>query len=263
MNTRFHPGRLAALTFLLVLGCTSVFCAEEPSEREAGPRIEIQTKSGVDGAEATTWSVPIKAFVVMTLLSLAPALLVLMTSFTRIIIVLGFLRHALSTQQLPPNIVLIGLSVFLTCFIMTPVWERIQSEAYKPYSAGTIGQEEAFQRALKPVREFMGRQTRQKDLALFLELSKSKEPETFDDVPTVALVPAFVISELRTAFQMGFLIFLPFVVIDLVVASILMSLGMVMLPPVMITLPIKLLLFVLADGWYLIVQSLVVSFGAS
>jgi flagellar biosynthetic protein FliP len=218
------------------------------------------TFQGEDGKN-TTVSSPIKVFVMLTLLSLAPALLMMMTAFTRIVIVMGFVRHALSTQQIPPNIVLIGLSLFLTMFVMTPTFSRMNENALQPYLEDKIGHREAFEEGLVPLREFMGKQTRKDDLALFLKLAKVEDPKSFDDVPTTALVPAFVVSELRTAFQMGFLIFLPFLVIDLVVASVLMSLGMVMLPPAMISLPLKVLLFVLADGWNLLVKSLVLSFG--
>jgi len=199
----------------------------------------------------------------MTALAFLPALLIMTTSFARIVIVLGFLRHALSTQQTPPNIIIIGMSLFLTLFIMGPIFQRVQRDSITPYIKQDIGAEEAFTRGLKPLREFMGQQTRKKDLALMLELSNAQTPRDLDDVATTTLIPAFMLSELRTAFQMGFLIFLPFLVIDLVVAAVLMSLGMVMLPPAMISLPLKLLLFVMADGWYLIVRSLVASFAAA
>jgi len=252
-----------ALFALLLLGCFSgagsVRGEEAAPEQDRTPKFEVEVTEA-DGKKQTV-STSIKTLVMMTLLSIAPALLVMMTSFTRIVIVLSFLRHALSTQSTPPNTVILGLSLFLTMFIMTPVWERIQHEAYQPMQKGEITQEQAMEKALKPLREFMGKQTRKKDLALFIEMSGKERPENFDEIPTTTLVPAFMISELRTAFQMGFLLFLPFIVIDLVVASILMSLGMVMLPPAMISLPLKLLLFVLADGWRLLVQSLVASFG--
>lgn len=247
---------------LLLCGLSPRFCAAQESPLpDTMPRVEMDVVDGATGTKRTLGT-NLKIVVMMTLLSLAPALLVMMTCFTRIVIVLGFVRHALATQQIPPNMVLIGLALLMTVFMMAPIWERIKTEAYEPYLAGKLNQEEAVERGLKPLREFMGRQTRKKDLRLFMSLANDPEPESFEDVRTVTLVPAFVISELRTAFQMGFLIFLPFIIIDLVVASILMSLGMVMLPPAMIALPIKLLLFVLADGWYLVVQSLIVSFQA-
>ncbi|MBN1290283.1 MAG: flagellar type III secretion system pore protein FliP [Candidatus Latescibacteria bacterium] len=205
-------------------------------------------------------AVTIQIILLITLLSLAPALLILLTSFTRIIIVLSLLRHALSTQQMPPNQVLIGLALFLTFFIMMPVFNEINDQAIQPYLNKEIGQREAFERAVGPLRIFMFKQTRQKDIALFLRAGDYAQPATRDDVPTMVLIPAFIISELRTAFQMGFLLFIPFLIIDMVVASVLMSMGMLMLPPIMVSLPFKILLFVLVDGWNLIVQSLVTSF---
>jgi flagellar biosynthetic protein FliP len=196
----------------------------------------------------------------LTVLSLAPSILIMMTSFTRIIVVLSFLRGALATQQMPPNQVLIGLALFLTFFTMSPYLDQINQQALQPYLAGTIDQETATVQALKPVREFMFKQTRENDLALFVNLSEGTRPNSPDEVPTTTLIPAFVISELKTAFQIGFLIYIPFIVIDMVVASTLMSMGMMMVPPVMISLPFKLLLFILVDGWHLVIRSLVTSF---
>jgi len=195
-----------------------------------------------------------------TLLSLVPALLLTVTSFTRIIIVLSFVRRAMSLQTMPPNQVMIGLALFLTAFTMAPVWTRVSSEAIAPYRAGTIDQEQALARGTAAMREFMLRQTREKDLALFVHLSRTERPKGPADVPTHVLIPAFITSELKTAFQMGFVIFLPFLVIDMVVSSVLTSMGMFMLPPVMISVPFKVLLFVLVDGWHLILRSLTVSF---
>ncbi len=209
------------------------------------------------GTQATT---SIQLFLLFTILSLAPAVLVLMTSFTRIVIVLSFVRNALGTQQLPPNQVIIGLALILTFFVMAPTWSEIKSKAYQPLVNNQIGQQEALQKAEEPLRVFMLNQTREKDLALFVRLSRIQQPKTYRDIPTYVLVPAFVISELRIAFQMGFAIFIPFLVIDMIVSSVLMSMGMMMLPPMMISLPFKLLLFVLVDGWNLVVQSLVTSF---
>ncbi len=197
----------------------------------------------------------------LTVLTLAPAILVMITSFTRVIVVLSFIRHALGTQQMPPNQVLVGLALFLTFFIMAPTWSRVYSGAVAPYMAEKITVKEAYDRAMVPLREFMFRQVRERDLGLFVRLSKIKEPRNRKDIPTYVLVPAFVTSELATAFEIGFLIFIPFLIIDLVIASILMSMGMLMLPPVMISLPFKLLLFVLVDGWSLMISSLVRSFG--
>ena len=193
-------------------------------------------------------------------ISLVPALLFTVTGFTRILIVLGFIRSGLGTPTAPPNQVLVGIALFLTLFVMAPTFNAINKDAIDPLSKGTISQAQAFDRGQKPLREFMFRQTRTKDLALFVKLAKLDRPQTRADVPTWVLIPAFIISELKTAFQIGFLIFLPFLVIDLVVASTLMSMGMVMLPPVFISLPFKILLFVLVDGWNLITRSLVESF---
>lgn len=202
----------------------------------------------------------LQLLMLMTVLSMAPAILMMMTSFTRIIIVLSFVRNALGTQQLPPNQVLVGLALFLTFFVMTPTWNQINTNAVQPYLKNQITQTEALTKAEEPLRSFMFRQTREKDLELFVGLAKLERPKTYREVPTYVLVPAFVISELKTAFQMGFAIFIPFIVIDMIVSSTLMSIGMMMLPPMMISLPFKLLLFVLVDGWHLVVQSLVTSF---
>ncbi len=205
-------------------------------------------------------SLTLQIVFLLTVLSLAPAILMLTTSFTRIVIVLSFLRQALGTQNIPPNQVLLGLSLFLTFFNMNPVFSRVNDQALQPYLKGEIKQDVALKKALDPMRDFMFRQTRQKDLALFVYLSKSPRPATPEDVPTLVLIPSFVLSELKTAFQMGFLIYIPFLIIDMVVASTLMSMGMLMLPPVTISLPFKILLFVLIDGWHLIVRSLMTSF---
>lgn len=213
---------------------------------------------GNTAGEQTTASIQI--LLLLTVLSLAPAILVLMTSFTRIIIVLSFVRNALGTQQLPPNQVIIGLSLFLTFFVMQPTWNEINTQALQPYINQQITQTEALNKAEAPLRTFMFKQTREKDLELFVGMAKMERPKTYSDIPTYVLIPAFVISELKTAFQMGFAIFIPFMVIDMIVASTLMSMGMMMLPPMMISLPFKLLLFVLVDGWNLVVQSLVTSF---
>lgn len=202
----------------------------------------------------------VQLFLLLTVLSLAPAILVLMTSFTRIIIVLSFVRTSLGTQQMPPNQVLVGLALFLTFFIMAPVFTDINNQAVQPYLNGKVTQQQALNKAASPIKHFMAKQTREKDLQLFLSYGKYKQPEKIDDIPLVALVPAFSISELKTALEMGFMIFIPFLIIDMVVASVLMSMGMMMLPPVMISLPFKILLFVMVDGWYLIVKSLIASY---
>jgi flagellar biosynthetic protein FliP len=205
-------------------------------------------------------SVLIQILFLLTILSLAPAILVMMTSFTRLIVVFHFLRQAIGSQQMPPNQILIGLALFLTFFIMAPVWQNIRENALVPYTDKKISQGQAIEEALKPVRKFMFKQTREKDLALFIHLAKVPKPKNVEEVSTTVLLPAFMISELKTAFEIGFLLYLPFLVIDMVVSSVLLSMGMMMLPPMMLSLPLKLLLFVLADGWYLIVGSMVKSF---
>jgi len=222
------------------------------------PQIQIGMSEGSDNPQQTAASLQI--LFLLTILSIAPAILVMMTSFTRIIVVLSFLRSALSTQQMPPNQVLIGLALFLTFFTMSPTWNQVNEQALQPYLSGKINQEVALGKAMDPIREFMFKQTREKDIALFVHLSEIKRPHNPDEVPTYVLIPSFIISELKTAFQIGFMIFIPFLVIDIVVASTLMSMGMMMLPPVMISLPMKIMLFILVDGWHLIVRSLVLSF---
>ena len=202
----------------------------------------------------------LKILFVLTVLALAPSIMIMVTSFTRIIVVLGFLRQALSTQQMPPQQVLSALALFLTFFIMTPAFNQINDTAIKPYQAGSLNFQEALNIGEKPLREFMFRQTREKDLALFLNIMKQPKPANKAMVPTRALIPAFMISELKTAFQIGFILFIPFLVIDMVVASILLSMGMMMLPPSMISLPFKLMIFVLVDGWNLVVGSLIKGF---
>ncbi|MFV8827163.1 flagellar type III secretion system pore protein FliP [Alkalihalobacterium sp. APHAB7] len=205
-------------------------------------------------------STTIQILILLTVLSLAPSILILMTCFTRIVIVLSFVRTGLATQQMPPNQVIIGLALFMTFFIMAPIFADVNDQALSPLLAGEIDQEEAFDRAVIPMKEFMAKHTREKDLALFMGYAGMDRPETLDDIPLTALVPAFAISEIKTAFQIGFFIFVPFLVIDMIVASVLMAMGMMMLPPVMIALPFKILLFVMVDGWHLIVKSLLLSF---
>lgn len=202
----------------------------------------------------------VQLLLLITVLSLAPAILILMTSFTRIVVVLSFVRNALGTQQIPPTQVVIGLALFLTFFVMAPTFTEVNSTALTPYLNNEITKEQALDNAEGPLRAFMFKQTREKDLELFVSLSQTERPRTYGDIPTHVLIPAFVISELKTAFQMGFAIFIPFMIIDMIVASTLMSMGMMMLPPMMISLPFKILLFVLVDGWYLVVESLVASF---
>jgi flagellar biosynthetic protein FliP len=221
------------------------------------PKINI----GVDTAKSPQdVSISLQILILLTILSLAPSLLIMLTSFTRIIIVLSFTRSALGTQQVPPNAVLVGLTLFLTFFTMAPVFNKVNTEALQPYMHKDITMQVAMDRGVQPFRQFMFRQTREKDLALFVHLSKMKQPAGPQDIPTQVLIPAYIISELKTAFIMGFIIFIPFLIIDMVVAVTLMSMGMMMLPPVLVSLPIKILLFVLVDGWHLIARSLVVSF---
>ncbi|MDK2784227.1 MAG: flagellar biosynthesis protein FliP [Bacillota bacterium] len=205
-------------------------------------------------------AVSLQILFLLTVLSLAPAILILTTSFTRIVVVLSFVRSGLATQQVPPNQVIIGLALFLTFFVMAPYWQEVNQAALQPYLAGQIPATTAFERGVQPIRNFMFKETREKDLALFVRLANLPQPRGPEDIPTHVLIPAFVISELKTAFEIGFLIYIPFLIIDMVVASTLMSMGMLMLPPVMISLPFKLLLFVLVDGWHLVVQALIQSF---
>lgn len=243
--------------FLLVLVAASSAGAQEAGDNPLG----LNIAEGVDAAtEPGQIGATLTLVFVVTILALAPAILVMTTSFTRIIIVLGFLRQALATQQSPPNQVLIGLALFLTFFIMAPTYIEVNQEALQPYLEEEISQAEAVDRALIPIREFMFRQTEPKDLALFINIADMERPDTPDDVPLHVLMPSFVLSELTTAFIMGFYIYIPFLIIDMVVASTLMSMGMMMLPPIFVSLPFKIIMFVLADGWYLLVGSLVESF---
>lgn len=229
---------------------------------ESAPLIPIPNVNiGVEAANnPKDVALSLQVLLALTILSLAPSILIMMTSFTRIIVVLSFLRSALATQQMPPNQVLIGLALFLTFFTMSPYIDQVNKNALQPYIAGTITQEDAMTQGIKPMREFMFKQTRENDLALFVNLSELPRPNSPEDVPTTTLIPAFIISELKTAFQIGFLIYIPFIVIDMVVASTLMSMGMMMVPPVMISLPFKILLFILVDGWHLLIRSLITSF---
>lgn len=249
---RFLLGAVLAAAAGVVLAPSLAHAAAVPL-----PRITVGA-SAAQGPQDV--SITLQILFLLTVLSLAPAILLLMTPFTRIVIVLSFLRQALGTQSIPPNQVLVGLALFMTFFLMRPVGDEIMKTSLKPYMDGRIGYEEALKRAAKPVRRFMFAQTRERDLALFIRLSKSPRPKNQEAVDTLVLIPAFVISELKTAFTMGFELFIPFLVIDMVVASTLMAMGMLMLPPITISLPFKLLLFVLVDGWNLIAGSLAVSF---
>jgi flagellar biosynthetic protein FliP len=230
-----------------------------PAVASAEPGLPALTvQSGAGGGQ--TYSLTLQVLLLMTAVSLLPAILLMMTAFTRIVIVLGILRQAIGAGNTPPNQVLIGLSLFLTLFVMSPVVERINEDAYKPYAAGTIDASVAIDHALVPLKKFMLDQTRESDIATFVRISGGKGYATPQDVPLMILVPSFVTSELKTAFLIGFLIFIPFVIIDLVVASVLMSMGMMMLSPVLISLPFKLMLFVLVDGWSLVMGTLASSF---
>jgi flagellar biosynthesis protein FliP len=248
--------RLAPLALLAAL--LAVLLPAVASAAPAAPGIPAVTVSGAGGGQ--TYSLSLQVLALMTALTLLPAIVLMMTAFTRIIIVLGILRQALGAGQTPPNQVLVGLALFLTLFVMSPVVSRINEEAYQPYSTGSIEASVALERAVVPLKKFMLDQTRESDIATFVRISGGKGFATPQDVPLTLLVPAFVTSELKTAFLIGFLIYIPFVIIDLVVASVLMSMGMMMLSPVLISLPFKLMLFVLVDGWALVMGTLASSF---
>jgi flagellar biosynthetic protein FliP len=245
----------SAIAAALVLVGT-VLVSDANAQSMALPAITASPNAG--GGQ--TYSLSIQTLLLLTSLSFLPAMLLLMTSFTRIVIVLSLLRQALGTPTLPPNQVVVGLSLFLTLFVMGPTIDRIYAEAYQPLAQNKIPFDQAANKAVIPLREFMQRQTRESDIALFMSISKSEPAATANDIPLRVLIPAFVVSELKTAFQIGFAIFIPFLIIDLVVASVLMSLGMMMVSPVVVALPFKLMLFVLADGWNLLIGSLARSF---
>ncbi len=221
------------------------------------PKVSIEVGEATDSGDLST---TLQIVILMTVLTLAPSILIMVTSFIRFTIVLSFLRQAMGVQQMPPGQLLIALSLILTFFVMSPVIDKSYNEGIKPYLEEQIDKEEAFDKAVTPFREFMLSQTREKDLALFVDIAKIDRPDSQEDLPLHVLVPGYVISELRTAFQIAFILFIPFLVIDMVVASVLMSMGMMMLPPIIVSLPFKILLFVLVDGWYLLIQSLVESF---
>lgn len=246
----------AALIVLVVVIQPNILLSA-PNDNNV-PLLTIDMDKSPDNGKV---SVVMQIFLLLTILSLAPSILVMVTSFTRIAIVLSLLRQAIGSNSLPPNQIIIGLSLFLTFFIMAPVWQNVHQEAIKPYLADEINSEEALEKAIAPVRKFMISQTREKDLGLMISVAKLERPKNIDEVPFHVLVPSFIISELKTAFQIGFMLYIPFLIIDMVVASVLLSMGMMMLPPVMVSLPFKLMIFVLTDGWFLIVGSLVKSFG--
>ncbi|MCF8564767.1 flagellar type III secretion system pore protein FliP [Alicyclobacillus tolerans] len=232
-----------------------VFAATQPGVLVPGLNLSVGTSSSPQAAGGT-----LQIILLLTVFSIAPAILVLMTSFTRIVVVLSFVRNALSLQQAPPNQVLIGLALFLTLFVMQPTLQAANKDALQPYLHGQISQSVALTRAEAPFKVFMAKQTRNQDLELFLQYRHLQKPKSVTDIPMTALVPAYAISELKTAFQIGFMIYIPFLIIDIVVATTLMSMGMMMLPPVMISLPFKILLFVMVDGWYLVVKSLLAGY---
>ncbi|WP_223066784.1 flagellar type III secretion system pore protein FliP [Paenibacillus caui] len=248
--------KLVMIALLLML--FSVFSVTAAA---ADPIPNVNIQVGDSGGKPSTSSLSI--LLLVTVLSVAPAILVLMTSFTRIVVVLGFVRSSLGTQTTPPNQVLIGLALFMTLFVMSPTLSDVNKVALQPYLKGQISQTQALEKAAVPMKKFMYSHTRNKDLQLFLSYTKTEKPKSYEDIPITVLVPAYAISELKTAFQMGFMIYIPFLIIDIVVSSTLMAMGMMMLPPVMISLPFKILLFVLVDGWYLVVKSLLQSFGAT
>lgn len=252
-----NPTAKTALILLAALLFTLICCDRSLAEPITVPSIQIAIGDTDDPEKvAKTFQI----LLVLTVLSLAPSILIMMTSFTRIIIIFAFLRNAMHTQQMPSNQILIGMALFLTFYIMSPVWNKINETAFQPYLAEEISLQEAFKKSSIPLREFMLRQTREKDLAMMISLRKDERPATPDDIPFTTIIPAFMISEVTIAFTVGFIIFLPFLIIDMVVACVLLSMGMMMLPPVMISLPFKILLFVLVDGWSLLIGSVVKSF---
>jgi len=256
----------AAIAVLIILAAASAYAQTTGVTPGAGaggtaimpiPKVTL----GVSPAEGPQdVALSLQLLFLLTIISLAPSILIMMTSFTRLIIVLSLTRNALGTQQMPPNQVLVGIALFLTFFIMAPVFKQMNDQALQPYLKKELTHTQAFKAAEKPLREFMFKQTRKKDLALFINVSRMERPKTKEDVPTYVLIPAFLVSEMQSAFVMGFIIYIPFLVIDMVIASTLMSMGMMMLPPIMISLPFKLLIFILVDGWGLIIKGLVMSF---
>ena len=252
--------RLYRIPVAAILVCLAglVFASTVMAEPISVPTVSVGLGKVSKPGDVST---VLQIFFMITILSVAPGLLIMTTSFTRVVVVLSFLRGAIGTQQAPSNQIVISLALFLTFYIMSPIWQQINTQAYQPYKSGQISQEQALEKAVFPIRKFMLSQVREKDLALFLSLSKMPRPKNANDIPTLTIIPAFMISELQTAFQIGFLIYIPFLVVDMVVASVLMSMGMMMLPPVMISLPFKILLFVLVDGWALVIGSIVKSFG--
>jgi flagellar biosynthetic protein FliP len=246
-----------ALALLLLFVLSSVTPALAQEKVLPLPKVSVEVGKASKPEEVAT---TLQILFFMTILSLAPAILILTTAFTRIIVVFHFLKQAMGTQQVPPPQILVGLALFLTFFVMAPTWNRMNQEALQPYLDNKINFQEAYNKGVVPLRDFMFRQTREEDLALFVSMANVDKPKNHDDVPTYALIPAFAISELRIGFQIGFILFIPFLIIDMVVSSILMSMGMMMLPPMLVSMPFKILLFIMVDGWRLIVGSVVNSF---
>lgn len=284
--TCYRRSRPRCATMLIGLALVALFalggCSVDASAANGGstPGVSITVNNGApagspgagtaaatgqpgtpsSASTSTDSNTPLELLGLITVLSLAPSIIMMVTGFTRILIVLSFLRSGLGAQQVPPNQVVIGIALFLTIFVMAPTWQQINDSALTPYQQGKISQQAALDRAQVPLRNFMFKQTREQDLSLFVSLAKMPQPRTQADVPTYVLIPSFILSEIKTAFQMGFLILLPFMVIDLIVSTSLMSVGMMMLSPTVVSLPFKLLLFVLVDGWGLVIRSLVLSF---
>ncbi|WP_129596955.1 flagellar type III secretion system pore protein FliP [Anaerophilus nitritogenes] len=254
---RKHTKKTWIIIFVIIIFIISSFHISFAEPQIPIPKMGFTVDEAKNPQEVAN---SIQILFILTILALAPSILMMMTCFTRIIIVLSFIRKAIATQTTPPNQVLIGLALFLTFFIMAPIGSEINEKAIQPYLNQEISEEVALDNALKPVRGFMFKQTREKDLSLFIDISGSEKPKKLEDIPTKALIPAFIISELKTGFQIGYVLFIPFIVIDMVVSSTLMSMGMMMLPPVMISMPFKILLFILVDGWNLIIKSLIMGF---
>jgi len=251
------PAWMRLVFWVALLTVALVAWGANSASAQTIPKVSIGVEPTKDAQDLST---ALQIVLLLTVLTLAPSILVMMTSFIRIAVVLSFLRQAIGTNQMPPNQIIIALALILTFFIMAPVANKAYDEGLKPYLAGEISQDQAFDKGMEPIRTFMLKQVREKDLALFVNLSGLEQPKNKDDIPTRILIPGFVLSELRTAFQIAFVVFIPFLIIDMVVASVLMSMGMLMLPPIMVALPFKILLFVLVDGWYLMVKALVESF---
>ena len=260
MNNALYKTRTICLILLIAAGCMGVFAADSRADEGTSVfpmNVNVSLEKGDKPVEIAK---TMQIFFLITVISIAPALMIMLTSFTRIIIVLSLLQRSINAGGQPSKQIIAGLALFLTFFIMAPVWKQVNAISVQPYVKGELTQIEAYKTGIVPIREFLFKQTREKDLELFVSMSKIKKPKKKEDIPTYVLIPSFIISELKTAFQMGFLLFLPFLIIDMTVASVLLSMGMMMLPPIIVSMPFKILLFVLVDGWYLVVKSLSMSF---